>query len=78
VALALDELRASRREHEDAARLVVVLSRDLPADQPSEWAWRRLCIERDAAAHRRGLWAAEVRRAEGRARALGLDVRSTL
>ena len=71
VALVLDELRAARRELDDARRITHMLTAD-PGAQP------RAGIELQVATRRVELWRAQVASCERQARALGLDVASTL
>ena len=77
VAELLENLRHARRELADASRIVHMLGLDpgLALDPRNE---RRLRIEQQTAERRCELWAGHVRAFETRARALGLDVTSTL
>ena len=71
VARVLEQLRNARRELTDAQRIVTMLTAD-PLAQP------RGGIELQVATRRVELWRAQVITTERRARALGLDVASTL
>jgi hypothetical protein len=67
----LGDLRLARRELEDAGRVMRMLEvdrRHRPTD-PHSLRWQR--IEQEVAERRGELWAAEVRRLEDEARALG-------
>jgi hypothetical protein len=74
VAQLLDLLRTAKRELREAGRIVELLSMD---NGPGERSVRD-SIELDVAERRAQLWASEVRTIERSARALGIDVRSTL
>lgn len=71
VAQVLDELRDARRELDDARRISHMLTAD-PGAQP------RAGIELQVATRRVELWRHQLAAVERHARALGLDVPSTL
>lgn len=77
VSLRLDALRFARREHADARRMAHMLTVDAPTDETSS-EFQRNRIERQVAGFRVNLWRLAVEEAEQQARALGLDVTSTL
>lgn len=75
VAQLLDLLRTAKRELREAGRVVELLHYGAP--DPATRSVRD-SIELDVAERRAQLWAAEVRTIEHSARALGIDVQSTL